>query len=85
MKLIPLSGPDITDAEIEAVTSVLRSERLSLGPKLREFEQAIAKDSSFAPAYAGLGAAYATRSIMFPLAHPPDELVKMRSAAIPPE
>jgi TolB-like protein/Flp pilus assembly protein TadD len=46
-----------------------------------EFEQAIAKDSSFAPAYAGLGAAYATRSIMFPLAHPPDELVKMRSAA----
>lgn len=42
MKMIPLSGPDITDTEIEAVNSVLRSDRLSLGPKLQEFEQAIA-------------------------------------------
>ena len=45
------------------------------------FEQAIAKDPSFAPAYAGLGEAYAIRSTQFPLAHPPDELSKMRSAA----
>jgi perosamine synthetase len=39
---IPLSAPDITDAEIEAVTAVMRSNTLSLGPKLVEFESAIA-------------------------------------------
>ncbi|MGB9030354.1 MAG: DegT/DnrJ/EryC1/StrS family aminotransferase [Acidobacteriaceae bacterium] len=39
---IPLSAPDITDAEIEAVVSVLRSSRLSLGPKMAEFEAAMA-------------------------------------------
>ena len=37
---VPLSRPDITDAEIQAVTDVLKSPHLSLGPKLREFEQA---------------------------------------------
>jgi tetratricopeptide (TPR) repeat protein len=46
-----------------------------------EFQQAIAEDSSFAPAYAGLGTAYAIRSTQFPAEHPADELVKMRSAA----
>ncbi|MGH9586756.1 MAG: DegT/DnrJ/EryC1/StrS family aminotransferase [Acidobacteriaceae bacterium] len=40
---IPLSAPDITEDEIEAVTAVLRSSRLSLGPRLQEFEQAMAK------------------------------------------
>lgn len=39
---IPLSAPDITEAEIEAVAAVLRTPRLSLGPKLREFETAMA-------------------------------------------
>lgn len=39
---IPLSAPDITEAEIEAVTAVLRTNRLSLGPKLEEFEHAMA-------------------------------------------
>jgi perosamine synthetase len=34
---IPLSAPDIREADIVAVTSVLRSSRLSLGPKLEEF------------------------------------------------
>jgi TolB-like protein len=43
------------------------------------FEQAIAKDSSFAPAYAGLAAAHAWRSGMF-RANIPDEAVKMRVA-----
>jgi len=38
-----LSRPDITDREIQAVTDVLKSPDLSLGPKLREFEQAFAK------------------------------------------
>ncbi len=39
---IPLSGPDITQAEIDAVAAVMRSGRLSLGPKLDEFEAALA-------------------------------------------
>jgi perosamine synthetase len=39
---IPLSSPDITEAEIAAVTSVLRTNSLSLGPKLAEFEEAFA-------------------------------------------
>lgn len=39
---IPLSAPDIGAAEMEAVASVLRSGRLSLGPKLEEFEHSIA-------------------------------------------
>jgi perosamine synthetase len=39
---IPLSAPDISPADIEAVLEVLRSTRLSLGPKLEEFEYAIA-------------------------------------------
>jgi perosamine synthetase len=39
---IPLSSPDITEAEIEAVTAVLRTNSLSLGPKLEEFEHALA-------------------------------------------
>lgn len=40
---IPLSAPDITQTEIDAVAAVLRSSRLSLGPKLEEFEQAMAQ------------------------------------------
>ena len=37
---ISLSGPDISEAEIEAVTQVLRTPHLSLGPKVQEFEAA---------------------------------------------
>ncbi len=40
---IPLSAPDITEAEIEAVVKVLRGSRLSLGPVLVEFERTIAE------------------------------------------
>jgi perosamine synthetase len=39
---IPLSRPDITEAEIDAVVAVLRTPHLSLGPKLAEFEAAFA-------------------------------------------
>jgi len=39
---VPLSSPDITEVEIEGVTAVLRTNSLSLGPKLEEFEQAFA-------------------------------------------
>ena len=42
-KRIPLSAPDISEADIEAVASVLRTPRLSLGPKLEEFEDAVAE------------------------------------------
>jgi perosamine synthetase len=39
---VPLSSPDITEAEIDAVTAVLRTPHLSFGPELRDFEAALA-------------------------------------------
>lgn len=39
---IPLARPEITDREIEAVTAVLRTSHISLGPKLEEFERRLA-------------------------------------------
>ena len=39
---IPLARPEITPREIEAVTAVLRTPYLSLGPKLEEFERRLA-------------------------------------------
>jgi perosamine synthetase len=38
---IPLSSPDITEGDIQAVSAVLRTSNLSLGPKVREFEIAV--------------------------------------------
>ena len=38
---IPLSAPEITEQDIEAVTGVLRTSSLSLGPKVGEFERSI--------------------------------------------
>lgn len=38
---IPLSRPDITDLEVELVTRVLRSGRLSIGPMQEQFEALI--------------------------------------------
>jgi len=43
MSDIPLSQPDITDAEIDAVVQTLRSGRLSIGPKQEQFERDIAR------------------------------------------
>ncbi|HSZ58050.1 MAG TPA: DegT/DnrJ/EryC1/StrS family aminotransferase [Tepidisphaeraceae bacterium] len=40
---IPLSRPDITQLEIDAVMDVLHTTTLSIGPKLEEFEHACAK------------------------------------------
>lgn len=37
--MIHLSGPDLTQAESDAVLAVLQTRHLSLGPKLAEFEQ----------------------------------------------
>ena len=39
---IPLSSPDITEKEIEAVIGVLRSRFLALGPQMKAFEQQVA-------------------------------------------
>jgi perosamine synthetase len=49
---IPLSAPDITSAEIDAVTAVLHTSRLSLGPELEAFEQAVATYHSMPDAVA---------------------------------
>ena len=40
---IPLSGPDITAVERQAVLDVLETPHLSFGPKLPEFEEAMAR------------------------------------------
>ena len=52
---IPLSAPDVNEEDIQAVSDVLRTSRLSLGPKLEEFEHAIA-------AYVGASDAVAVNS-----------------------
>ena len=39
---VPLARPDISQDDIDAVVSVLRTPHLSLGPKLPEFEEAFA-------------------------------------------
>jgi len=40
---VPLSQPDITEVEIEAVVNVMRSGRLSIGPRTEAFEAATAQ------------------------------------------
>ena len=40
---IPLSQPDITQDEIDAVVDVLHSSTLTIGPRLEQFERTIAK------------------------------------------
>ena len=49
---IPLSAPDITELEIEAVVRVLRTPRLSLGPVAEQFEAAVAGSVSLPHAVA---------------------------------
>ena len=55
MLKIPLSQPDITKKERDAVLEVLKTPNLALGPKLKEFEQNMAK-------FAGRKCAIATNS-----------------------
>ena len=40
---IPLSQPDITQAELDAVADVLYSRQLSNGPRVEQFERIVAK------------------------------------------
>jgi len=49
---IPLSSPDITEAEINAVTAVLRTPHLSLGSEMIAFETALAEYHSLPHAVA---------------------------------
>lgn len=42
MNRIPMSSPDLTDAELAAVAQVLHTPHLSIGPQLEAFERAIA-------------------------------------------
>jgi len=49
---VPLSGPDITEREIAAVTAVLRTPRLSMGPEVEAFERALAERVGVAHAVA---------------------------------
>ena len=39
---IPMASAELTDADIQTVVEVMRSGRLALGPKTREFERLIA-------------------------------------------
>ena len=43
MKTIPLAQPEITQTDIDEVGKVLKSNYLSRGPKVSEFEQEICK------------------------------------------
>ena len=43
MNFIPLAKPDISNAEIEAVSEVIKSGWLTTGPKVYEFEKELAK------------------------------------------
>jgi TolB-like protein len=76
------TSPEAYDLYLRGIASVPR-----VAPSVEDenravaaFEQAIAKDAFFAPAYAGLAAARAYRSGLFRL-DPDDEIPKMRSAA----
>ena len=41
-EMVPMSSPDLTAAEIEAVTQVLQTPYLSIGPRIAEFEERFA-------------------------------------------
>jgi dTDP-4-amino-4,6-dideoxygalactose transaminase len=53
--IVPLSSPDLTDAEREAVAAVLKTPNLSMGPHYRDFEAGVAE-------YTGLRHAIAVSS-----------------------
>jgi dTDP-4-amino-4,6-dideoxygalactose transaminase len=57
---ITMSAPDITEAEIAAVTQVLTSGTLSIGPRLVEFE---AKAAAFVGARYGIGVSSGTAGL----------------------
>jgi perosamine synthetase len=52
MMHVPMSSPDLTPADVAAVLEVLETGRLSIGPRLAAFEEAVA---SYAGAVHGVG------------------------------
>ena len=40
---VPMSSPDLTEAEVAAVSEVLRTRYLSMGPQLKAFEESVAR------------------------------------------
>ena len=68
------------ETSVEAYDLYLRARELGLGQSIAVFQEAIAKDPSFAPAYAGLANVYAFQSDGFAFDRP-GELAKMRAAA----
>lgn len=75
------ASPEAYDLYLRARSLEIQSGSLDAGynRSIGPFQEAIAKDPSFAPAYAGLAEAYAFRSGTF--GDEPDELTKMRTAA----
>jgi dTDP-4-amino-4,6-dideoxygalactose transaminase len=57
---VPMARPDITAAEVEAVTEVLRTPTLSIGPQLERFEEAAA---AFIGARHGVGVSSGTAGL----------------------
>jgi perosamine synthetase len=55
MEAIPMSSPDLTEREVAAVIDVLKTRYLSIGPRLEEFERAVAS-------YVGAGHAVGVNS-----------------------
>lgn len=69
------------DLYLRARTEVAARGILGAIQAIPVFEQVVALDRSFAPAYAELGSAYALRSVQFPVDHPVDEFERMRAMA----
>ncbi len=74
------TSPEAYDLYLRARALEIHSGMPAYHQSVGPFEEAIAKDPSFAPAYAGLAAAHAARSGWFRL-DPADEAAKMRAAA----
>jgi TolB-like protein len=70
------------DSYLRARALQMQRGLLGVGPSVPLFEEAITKDPSFAPAYAGVASAYAALSATFPnLERREDLLAQMRAAA----
>ena len=74
------TSPEAYDLYLRARSLQNRRGLSGYEPSIDLFKEAIAKDSSFAPAYAGLAAAHAARSSYFRF-DVAEELTKMRGAA----
>jgi TolB-like protein/Tfp pilus assembly protein PilF len=75
------------ETSVEAYDLYLRARGRSGAPGPRQveaigiYEQVVAKDPSFAPAWAGLASSYARQSVGFPVDNPADAVAKLQVAA----